>query len=219
MNTTQALCNSCGQITEHEVIHEEVCSVEELCSVEKEKVTETRNKEVLSCRGCKEFLIREEIPEATPENGNKSIQKKFSYIPPRLWRQRPTWLVELDQIDPDLKSLLEEIYSATNERQSRLLSMGIRAALDHMMTIALNGDVGNFQNKLDKMVEEGNLTKNQADNIKIVIDAGSASSHRGFKPPRELIEEMVIVMESLLREHYVTGPMLKTARHKIPPRP
>ena len=87
------------------------------------------------------------------------------------------------------------------------------------MTLVLGGDVGNFQNKLDKMVNEEKLTRAQAENIKIVIDAGSASSHRGFNPPRELGEEMVIVMEGLVREYYVTGPMLQTARLKILPRP
>jgi hypothetical protein len=38
-------------------------------------------------------------------------------------------------------------------------------------------------------------------------------------PPKELLDEMVTVMEGIIREHYVTGPMLETARTRIPPRP
>ena len=97
--------------------------------------------------------------------------------------------------------------------------MGVRAVLDRVMTLILNGDTGTFKNKLNKMVSENKFTQTQAENIEIVIDAGSASSHRAFKPSQELLEEMVIVMENLVREHYITGPMLQTARHKIPPRP
>lgn len=210
IETTQAWCNNCGRETQHKIIHTEEYEVEN-----KEDVTLARKKDVLSCRGCKEFIIREE--SSIVFLGNKNTQ--ISYSPPRLWRQPPTWLVELGKIDPDLKGLLEEVYSAANDRQPRLLSMGIRAVLDRLMILVLNSDVGNFKNKLDKMVSEGNLTQNQSENIKIVIDAGSASSHRGFNPPRELREEMVIVMENLVREYYVTGPMLQTARLKIPPRP
>ena len=211
-DTTQAWCNSCGRETQHKIIH-----TEEYPAENKETVTQTRKIDVLHCRGCKEFSIREEISELIL--GSKNTQSQISYAPPRLWRQPPTWLVELHLIDPDLKGLLEEVYLATNDRQSRLLSMGVRAVLDRLMTLVLNGDVGNFQIKLDEMVKMGKLTPNQADNLKIVIDAGSASSHRGYNPPRTLIEEMVIVMENLVREYYVTGPMLKTARQKIPPRP
>jgi hypothetical protein len=52
-----------------------------------------------------------------------------------------------------------------------------------------------------------------------VIDAGSASQHRGFKPSQDLLDEMLAVMESIIRAHYITGPMLETAKTMIPPRP
>lgn len=87
------------------------------------------------------------------------------------------------------------------------------------MTRILGGDAGGFEAKLDEMVKQDHLTPKQRENLAIVIDAGSASTHRGFRPPRQLVEEMVIVMENVVREHYVTGPMLKTAKIQIPPRP
>jgi hypothetical protein len=128
-------------------------------------------------------------------------------------------LTAIEAVDPDLYHLLLEVYSAANDEQTRLLAMGVRAALDLTMIKVLGGDGGSFERKLEMMVEAEHLTAKQAENLSIVIDAGSASSHRGFNPPRELLDEMVGVMESIIREHYVTGPMLGTARALIPPRP
>ena len=163
--------------------------------------------------------IRVEVSESVSEQDDDVDTVEVSFEPPRLWRRPPTWLKEKETIDPDLRGLLEEVYSAANEKQRRLLAMGIRAVLDHMMTLILGAGYGNFADKLSRMVDMGNLTKSQGENIRIVIEAGSASSHRAFIPPRELLYEMIIVMENLVREFYVTGPMLKTAKQKIPPRP
>jgi Domain of unknown function (DUF4145) len=125
----------------------------------------------------------------------------------------------LKENDPDLKGLLDEVYSATNDKQVRLLSMGVRSALDHVMTKILGADVGSFSAKLDEMVKQNHITSRQRDNLHIVIEAGSASTHRSFKPPQALLDEMLAVTESIIRDHYITGPMLMTAKKMIPPRP
>ena len=212
-NIPRTPCNLCGQETEHDVIHTETASKET------EGIEIPAKTEVLSCRGCKEVSVRQRIFEELAQEEGEEPRSQITYAPPRLWHQPPKWLSDLEQYDPDLKGLLDEVYSATHDKQIRLLSMGVRSVLDRMMSLALGGDVGSFKQKLAVMIKEDHFTAKQADNLEIVIDAGSASTHRGFKPPRELLKEMVIVMESLVREHYITGPMLQTARAKIPPRP
>ena len=206
-------CNLCGRDTEHDVIHTEVRSKE----IESTEMLDRT--EVLSCRGCKEVSVRNVIFEVSVQEEREEPLSQITYTPPRLWHQQPKCLSDLEQYDPDLKSLLDEVYSATHDKQMRLLSMGVRSVLDRMMSLALGSGAKGFKEKLSSMIKEGHLTKKQDDNMEIVIDAGSASTHRGFKPPRELLEEMVIVMEGLVRDHYITGPMLHTARVKIPPRP
>ncbi|MHB8269077.1 DUF4145 domain-containing protein [Bradyrhizobium sp.] len=141
------------------------------------------------------------------------------FKPSRTWRRAPDWLDRIESVDPELFGILEEVYSAANNHQVRLLSGGVRTALDHLMIKILGGDFGTFEEKLDEMVLHGNLTKSQRDDLAVVVDAGSASSHRGFKPPKELLEGMLMVMEGLVRDHYITGPMLQTAKASIPPRP
>lgn len=212
----RSFCNVCSHETDHDVVFQDG-SISEGPNGE---VAESRILTV-KCRGCGDQAIRQEqwYFDGVPDPGNENTLVGVTYKPPRLWRRAPGWLASLDEIDPDLKGLLDEVYSATNDHQVRLLSMGVRSVLDHVMNRILEQDVGTFRNKLTQMVARGHLTEKQRDNLEIVIDAGSASTHRGFKPPRQLVEEMVIVMEGIVREHYITGPMLNTARMLIPPRP
>jgi hypothetical protein len=69
------------------------------------------------------------------------------------------------------------------------------------------------------MAERHHLTTTQKEILATVIDVGSASSHRGFRPPRELLQEMMSELEAIIRRHYISEPMFKTARELIPPRP
>jgi len=180
-----------------------------------------QKKMLVRCCGCGDCAIREEkwYWDGMPHPDTKNELVSVTYSPPRSWHRPPSWLDGLADADPDLKDLLEEIYSATNLKQVRLLSMGVRTALDHVMNRILEADFGTFETKLDEMVARGHITQKQRENLETVIDAGSASTHRSFKPPRELIQEMVMVMEAVIREHYITGPMLATAKVLIPPRP
>ena len=81
------------------------------------------------------------------------------------------------------------------------------------------GDLGSFERKLDAMVAQGHLSKDRKEMLSTVIEAGSAAAHRGFKPPRDLLEHMVTAMEDVIGGHYITGPMLQQLRQHIPPRP
>lgn len=114
--------------------------------------------------------------------------------------------------------MLDEIYQAAHDGQSRLMSIGVRAALDQLMT-GIIGDIGSFEQKLDRMVADGFFSPRQKDMLALVIDAGSAATHRTFRPPLPLLEQMVVVMETTIRDHYITNPMLDTLRTMIPPKP
>lgn len=217
-NIIRSFCNSCMQITYHELVDSKKIDNK----IPDGSVTSTIFV-ILSCCGCKEPSIRKEswIFDHLPDSDRNSdgFLSGVVFTPPRLWRRPPQWLTQLETIDRDLKDLLDEVYSTTNDQQIRLLSMGVRAVLEHIMIKILEGDVGGFEQKLQDMVAKDHLTERQRENLSIVIDAGSASAHRGYRPSRPLIEEIVNIMENIVREHYITGPMLAHAKTKIPPKP
>jgi hypothetical protein len=207
-------CNTCARDTAHEVLYSTDGSPEVLPD---RTIMQPRTR-VVRCRGCGQLTIRDEQWRIEPDVGEENLEE-IAYSPPRLWARAPDWLITIAEMDADLKALLDEVYSATNDGQSRLLAMGVRAALDHVMVRILKGDVGPFERKLQTMVDEGHLTMTQKEILATVIDVGSASSHRGYRPARELLQEMVSEMEAVIRRHYISGPMFATARELIPPRP
>lgn len=205
----QSWCNRCGRLTEHDILHSDNRKENISSEVVKEIFTSA-----LCCRGCKDNSILEEYKNSD----STTDQFESFYKPPRTWFPTPNWVLKIEELDKDLYNLLLEVYSAANDEQSRLLSMGVRAALDHIM-MRIVGDIGSFEEKLSKMVSEQYLTGKQKEMLDVIIDAGSAAAHRGYKPPRDLLENMIYVMDTIIRDYYITGPMLNTAKTLIPPRP
>jgi len=205
--TSQCPCNTCGGETEHDEI-----SINSFSELDAEGKTVNRFISAVVCRGCKTAAIREKVEKG----GANGVQ--FLYKPPRLWLKRPKWVDDLETKDNTIFGLLVEVYSAANDEQFRLLAMGVRAALDHVMTHIL-GDIGGFEQKLDEMVTQGHISERQKEMLSIVIDAASAAAHRGYKPPRDLLRQMITVMEAIIQLYYIAGPMLETVRTMIPPRP
>ncbi len=196
-------CNNCGRETDHDVVYEDTNTVHGPSGDILETV-----KYALKCRGCHDLSFRAE--ERYYEFAGveyEDVTPAVTFQPPRLWRRPPDWHNALEDLDPDLFDLLKQVYLASNDEQTKLLSMGVRTALDHLMNKVLRGDFGSFEQKLSEMVTQGHLTGNQKEDLETVIDAGSASSHRGYRPPRDLIIAII------------TAPMLRTAKANIPPRP
>jgi hypothetical protein len=213
-NAIRSFCNSCGRETDHDVLQKGAVT-QQLDDGSISEVTQL----LVRCGGCKEWSIREELrffDEPPDKTANVPFRVRFK--PERLWTRPPPWLEQLEQADADLKGLLDEVYTTVNDAQMRLLSMGVRSALDHVMN-RIVGDLGTFEEKLAAMVSQGHLTSRQKEMLETVIDAGSASTHRSYRPPPDLLQEMIAVMETIIREHYITAPYLATARTLIPPRP
>lgn len=96
--------------------------------------------------------------------------------------------------------------------------MGVRTVVDFIMRAEI-GDQGTFEQKLDRLVADGLIGTRQRETLAVVVDAGSAAGHRGFRPANELIDAMLDTIETILHQLYIVGPMLQTMKTAIPPRP
>ena len=208
-------CNACHRETSHDVRLNEAESRDDDESSSRVVTTEVA---IIRCRGCGTWSIRHK--RSVHDRGHAPEEGIASVIlePARTWRRRPDWLSQLEADEPSIAALMDEVYRAANDGQHRLLSMGVRAVLDLVM-LQVVGDIGSFEQKLGAMVQSGHLSPRQKDMLETVIDAGSAASHRGFKPARDLPEQMLVVMETIVRDHFVTNPMLQALKKQIPPRP
>lgn len=199
-------CNTCFRDTFHDLLLEQ--------DHRQEQGSQNSGKQrsaTVRCRGCRTWSIRH---EDQPAGATQAVRVE----PPRLRWRPPEWLSQLREIAPEVVERLNEIYLAANDRQYRLLSMGVRSGLDHVM-LQIVGNIGSFQKKLTAMQGQGYLSSQHRDMLGTVIDAGSAAAHRGYVPPRDLLQAMLTVMESVIRDHYITEPMLRQMKQHIPPRP
>ncbi|MBN2020184.1 MAG: DUF4145 domain-containing protein [Sedimentisphaerales bacterium] len=184
-------CNRCLQQTNHEVIatrvvneSEEIGNDECLTDIDWQ-VTYT----MLQCRGCGTITLRRHL--LSYGNG----VDETDYFPPPISRQMPKWIFDLPA---GFQSLIDEIYTALHANSKCLALMGTRALVDLFMSATI-GDIGGFQRKLEKLVEDGYLSKKNREILEPALDAGHAATHRGHDPSVEDVNLVFDIVENLLQ--------------------
>jgi hypothetical protein len=94
--------------------------------------------------------------------------------------------------------------------------MGVRTVID-MYLVEKIGDTGSFASKLTSLEKQGLISSAQKKLLAAAIEAGNASSHRGYSPSEETIHSITDILEYLLN-----ASILETKIEKIssatPPR-
>lgn len=116
-----------------------------------------------------------------------------TYYPPLNFRNKPTWYPDLNE---KYKLTLDEVYSALDNTLFYLASTGTRTALDTLIVEAV-GDSGRFEQKISLLCEKGIIDEDEKDLLIAVIDTGSASAHRGFKPDADDMNDMMKITEHI----------------------
>jgi len=189
------VCNRCGRKSFHWPISSGEVRKEPI----KRRGGEYRYQtfDVMECRDCKSLTLC--IDTKIHPGGGDSYIHKTEYYPPRLTRERPIWL---KTIDPQLKKLLEEIYEALDCSLFFIASTGIRTVIDRLIVEKI-GDVGSYKNKVIALEKKGIIDSEEKEMLFAVIDAGSASAHRGFSPTKKIITQMTDIMEKMLHRIYI----------------
>jgi hypothetical protein len=189
------VCNHCSRKTLHWPISSGAVGKEPIKGKGNEYSYQSFN--VMECPDCKSVTLCIDT-RIHPGSGDSYIEKT-DYYPPRLTRERPSWF---RKIDPQLKKLLEEIYKALDCSLLFVASIGIRTVLDKMIVDRI-GDVGSFKNKVNRLEEKGIIDSEEKELLFAIIDVGSASAHRGFKPTKKIITQMTDIMERMLYRIYI----------------
>lgn len=114
--------------------------------------------------------------------------------PTKGFRPIPAWVTYLKK---DYIELILEIYHSLNSGRNRLPLMGARTLLD-MLIVDKVGDVGTFQKKLQKLVDEKYISKASQDLLEVALEYGHAAIHRGYKSSTEQINEVLDIIENIL---------------------
>ncbi len=149
---------------------------------------------VSKCRGCEKINFKH-IVRNSP---NRETDQVF-HFPRKPLRQVPDWVIKLPM---KYVEILQEVYVSINEHLFILSLTGIRTLLD-IYIVSKIGDVGTFKQKLTRLVTEGVITPSKVSVLETAIDAGNASAHRGYKPDKETLFQILDIVENLLQSEIV----------------
>jgi hypothetical protein len=149
--------------------------------------------EVVQCRDCgaTTYCIDTRVHPGAMM-GDSYIQTT-DYFPPLPLRTKPAWYTSLTE---GYQTILDEVYQAIDNSLFFLSSTGVRTAIDQLITDKI-GNAGNFKEKLDKLVANKIIDDAESVMLLAVIDAGSASAHRSYRPDQETINHMMDILEAI----------------------
>jgi hypothetical protein len=181
---------------------------------------------IVGCLGCSGVSLNIKLidPGAwhNVENGGFMLVmmtgKDFTF-PPKLHRRPPKWLEDVATQDNILGGLLYEIYATLNMSCHVLAAVGLRTVFDRASELlGVNADLP-FARKLDQLFSGGWIGETERELLGVLVDAGSAAAHRGWRPNIENLDSLFEVMEPFLRRAFLTKDKVRQMALNVPRRP
>ena len=147
-------------------------------------------------------------------------------------KDRPLYLREIDfngapsstsipawhkNLNPIIKSLMEEVYFGLQKEMRALPSMGLRSVID-VVCNDLIGDVGGFTQKLEQLEERKHITPKHKALLETALNVGHATIHRGHFPELKELRIVLDIINHLLKEVYVLTPQSEDLKKTTPKR-
>ncbi|RUU59446.1 DUF4145 domain-containing protein [Mesorhizobium sp. M2C.T.Ca.TU.002.02.1.1] len=168
---------------------------------------------LLQCRGCEHVFVQTVSTNSEdyyhiegPEGYETEHIESLSYWPALSKRKKPEWMSDAG-IDAEgvlaLDEALIELYGALNNDLHMLAAIGIRTAFDVASELlGIDPELG-FKAKLKELVSAGHIGKVDAGRLDDLVDAGSASAHRGWRPKADDLNTMADVLEQFVFDAFV----------------
>lgn len=207
----QAHCNKCLQETKHVVLWSRLQEHTETSDDGNFIFAEETMFEMLECCGCEDIIFRSNYTSSYLPH------ETVNYYPPAISRRKPEWLGGITSVPWKLTSLINEVYAAIFSESHCLAMMGVRALLD-MVIVGTAGDKGVFSQKLDALIDEGFVSKNNRIVLEATLEAGHAAAHRGHSPSVKEVNNALDIIENLIQAVYVLGDTADTLQQATPPR-
>ena len=212
----KAECPSCGKgrrAAVHGVVEERW---------EDEHLWQHTQHRLLQCQGCEKIYYQQESQfsedcEMTEEGWD--VPSTFRYWPKLSTHKQPDWKNKLGKVDEVLSSLLDDVYTAHDHELAVLTAIGMRTAFDRATSLVRIDPELSFNKKLDQLMHDGRIGKDERQALDALTDAGNAAAHRAWRPSAEQLTTMLLVLEGFLHRTFVYGADAQKLKHAVPPRP
>lgn len=170
--------------------------------------------QILRCEGCEHVFAfksstNSEDYDVDYDHQGYPIQEyreTKTFWPALSERNTPEWLygqtIDADNGD-SLGAALSELYTALKNDLNVLAGIGIRTSFDIASEILGIDASLSFQRKLDQLVADGHVSSRDLPRISMLVEAGSASAHRGWKPSKQDLDVMMEVLEHFIHDSLV----------------
>lgn len=182
---------------------------------------------VMKCCGCGAVFIQKEeifsedktvIEDPITGEYESHIPSKIEHWPAPTVRDRPEWWYRLSQLDDQLSSLMVEVYSALDNGLRVVAAIGIRTTFDRASELlGINTNL-TFREKLDELGSQGKIGASEIEVMAVLIDAGSAAAHRGWKPNSDDLESMISILEAFLYRTLILPDEARRLKSSVPDR-
>lgn len=169
---------------------------------------------ILRCMGCDYIFVlkstsdsESHIPTGYDHEGNLVYESDTvdRYWPALARRKRPEWfdiLGERKLLSSDLSEVLDEAYTALDNDIRIVSAIAIRTAFDVAANI-LEVDDFSFKEKVKSLAAKGFIRTIDQEHLDSILEAGSASAHRGWKPSLEELDVMMDILERFVYDAFI----------------
>ncbi len=204
----KAECSQCGGIRN--------CNIrgEHLVRYEDEQFSGETYWYILECRGCENVFVQtastnsEDYDNFYEDDGSTgtTYNETLKFWPALSKRREPEWMseygIDAENVDA-LDAAMIELYGALKNDLRMLSAIGIRTAYDIASELLGIDARMSFDKKLDALVNSGRIGVVDRDRLEMVVDAGNASAHRGWRPTPNYLSTMMDVLEHFIHESFV----------------
>lgn len=169
---------------------------------------------LLQCKGCEHAFAQtistnsEDYVDYYDEQGEEARDhdETINYWPALAKRKRPEWVSDagIDAAGAEtLDYALLEVYGALEAGLNMLAGIGIRTTFDVASELLNIQSSLTFQNKLTQLVGDGHIGEVDKARLNMLVEAGNAAAHRGWKPKADELHIMMEVLEMFIFRAFV----------------
>lgn len=181
------------------------------------------------CCGCEEVFFHQSSWDS--ENCDYEYDQKTSqdivvyprtittFPTPTKKSKQPDWVWDIAKIDPQLFTILSEMYQAYEHDALILASVGLRTAFDRTTEVLKIDPELTLKDKVALLLKEGHIGDTESKTLGVVTDAGSAAAHRAWTPTQKEFEALLTTLEHFIQRNVVSGKSALDVADSIPKRP
>ena len=111
------------------------------------------------------------------------------------------------------------MYAALDNDLRVVSAIAARTVFDRASELLGIDPAISFQEKLDGLGANGKISIDEERTLGVLVDAGNAAAHRGWRPKPQELNTMIDVVESFLHRSFIVGDRIEELRAAVPQKP